>query len=416
MSKRFSTISAVVLILGQILSMYGWGSLNFELIITTFLLIIYLYKYGYKNNTPKYLTIYVIYYWITSIICFTSISDLFPFGIIRKYLLYGYFIQVIQLSELKKIYRIVAYVCIIFFGFQEITLQITGYKISGVSDYLPLSFVDTSDAAKYRDSVVNLDRCASFFREPAHFAQFLLPYLAFSIFQENNRRKFLDVVIITIVLIFLRSGNALIGLGVILIMYFGNMLKTTKKNKVILSLGVAILASTSLVLYQKSEMGAKMLERKDTIMLSDEAEVTSSGFLRIVRGYLLYEELPTISKLIGCNNQNKIDEYINSPSLYLYFTAIPDYFNGVQEVLIRTGIIGLLIFTMLIKSLWGKNTQTGKAILLLFVVISFVGTTFFSSLMLLYIVIATKEKRQNLLRIKYEKNRINDNNLILSSL
>ena len=97
----------------------------------------------------------------------------------------------------------------------------------------------------------------------------------------------------------------------------------------------------------KTDSAERLLERQDE--LSNDIEYTS-GFLRIFRGYYVYEEFTPIEKVIGVNNLTILDERIKTCKAAFTFKENDYYANTFQKFLLNTGIIGVIFFIIIIIS------------------------------------------------------------------
>lgn len=137
-------------------------------------------------------------------------------------------------------------------------------------------------------------------------------------------------------------------------------------------------------------MGQFIIERQDET--NDDQRIRTSGFLRIYRGYYVYEALSKSEKVFGANNQNMMDRAISRCPISYMFKNNDYYYNTFQNIIIRTGVVGAIIFFMMLVFLYRKATQPGKTILVSMAVLSFIASFYLSYMMLLYLIIATKSK------------------------
>lgn len=392
----FTKIINLVLPLSPILQTYGWGKYDFTFIITGVLVIVWLVFYKRaKRVRPKWFSIYLFYYLFVQILSATSISSLIPLGWLRIFLVYGLFFSEIKYHLFVKYYLRITLICLLFWYIQYFSFLFTGIKILGIFTFLPIA-LGVTDITAFIESQYGIEsRSSSFFSEPALFAQYLLPILIILLFSRGNKKKWLIICLITFCLLILRSGNALIGLSVIILGYFLWMLcKASVAKKIIVLLVVPLAVFAGGYSYVHSEIGEKTLERQDQLN-GDLSSVKSghSGFIRIFRGYYVYQELSFLRQIIGANNTTLIKEAINRSSVSNLFMEDDLYFNTIQTILIRTGVIGLLIISFFFGKMYVGTNPVGKVSLVTLFALSFVASMYFTELMYIYIAVAFYNKK-----------------------
>lgn len=392
----FEVATILYLLLRPVLTIYGGMNWGYDSILLLGLMFFYVIDIIQKKKNPlKCLPKILVVYFIWLIICnYLSAGSLIPFGNIYMLLTFCLVFSVVDMKLLLKYYRWIAIAAIVLFFFQEFSYATTGYRISGIIEWLPFRLGGESvDAGKFVTMKEEMTRSSSFFSEPAHFAQFLLPLFAIELFKIHNFRSAIFPGIMIVVLLFLQSGNALVGLacvGVVFILKLLNIKSLIKKIVLFIVIGgCAIIGGTY---YIQSTMGEKLLERQETI--TGDAEY-SSGFLRVYRGYYVYDEYSFIEKIIGINNYDKIKQKRDQSEVSFLFLDDDDfYFNCFQDFLLRTGIIGGIMFFILCYSLWKNNSFPGKAIIFTFFVLSFTASLYMSTTMILYLYLSYKLQKQ----------------------
>lgn len=391
----FEKITMVVLICCSILQTYGYGKFDYTFFVTSVLAILNLLFRKRTHDLPIYISFYLCYWAIVHIASSSSIASALPVGIIKTFLVYLLFFENVQLKFLLKAYMLIGTLCIVFFWIQEFMFVTTGSRIPGVVTFLPLA-LQIEDTSSYMDKLTLGVRSASFFSEPAHLAQFILPLLALTLFKKGGRYNYVYSFVITFSLLYLRSGNGFWGLGAVYLAFISYQVfvKTNPIKKVGLLVFLLIFGYVGALKYMESDMGDYILQRQD--QLSMEATSGKSGFIRIYRGFFVYDAMPLFEKIIGNDNPDEIKHYINTSSVSSFFWKKDDmYFNTIQSVLIRTGIIGLVIFIFMLCFFWRKTNYSGKAILFCFITLSFISAHHFSEIMCLYLLIPYIMGKQN---------------------
>ena len=154
-----------------------------------------------------------------------------------------------------------------------------------------------------------------------------------------------------------------------------------------------IIIGVSVNMVMETEYGEKLVERVEELE-PDQTQV-SSGFIRIFRGYYIWDEMDIKEKLIGINSIQEVGEKINSSKVALAFADDDYYMNVVQSIMVFTGCIGVLIFTGLLMYLWKGNNWAGRCCIAIYVALGFIASLYFSYTMLLYLLVALLMKKEN---------------------
>lgn len=384
----FSTIVVFMLLIYPVLQTYGYGHYNFAFIIMTVLSIFALFRTGFHSYMPKLLNYYFIFWGVSHILMASSASAMIPVGVIRTYLLFNMVFKEFDYAKCLKFYNILAIVFLAFFFFQEFIYATTGFRVLGVSQSLPLA-LSVEDADAYYQKMMMNERSASFFSEPAHFVQFLLPLLAIKLFQPARRLDYVFALVIVVALLLMQSGNAFLGLAAIGVSFVvEKILHDFNIKKLLLFVLLSFAVGVTAKYYINSEMGQHLLERQDQLDVKGDAQTGLSGFMRIFRGYYVYDAMSPIEKVIGADDGKRIDSAIASSSVAWSFKDNDYYFNVVQTLLIRTGIIGTIIFLLFMLSSFRSVNSCGKAILTILLFLSFISAIHFTPVMALYILLA----------------------------
>jgi len=371
------------------LQTYGWGKFDFTFIWVAILIVWGFFQKGkFYVNMPKLLAVYLWYYLFAQVISATSLSSLIPIGWLRLFLTYGLFFSVIKLDLLKKYYSKVGLVCLSFFAVQIVAYYAKGIKIPGVFEFLPLS-LDTDSASYFASLTIDKARSCSFFSEPAHFAQFLFPLLIIKLFKNKQRNDWLFIFSIVLSLLLLKSGNGLFGLLAIAICYgLWNLSNSSLLKRVVFIVIFPIIAVSGATYYLQSEAGQEVISRKDQLKNDTNSKSGLSGFIRIFRGYYVFDELPTFRKVFGANNSDLIRTAIAQSKVSSLFMENDLYFNVVQNTLIRTGIVGIILLFLFYFGLFIRGNAISRTLIITLSVLSFISALYFTETMLLYLIIA----------------------------
>jgi hypothetical protein len=385
-SKSIKKATTFLIVIYPIISIYGYAFINFGAILFLILILISVKDYGIKTAYPKYILSFFIYLVFTRFIwaIFIDISDIISLNVLIFILILGFGNRYFSFKYFVFLYRIVALIACIYFILQEVTYSYNGYAISGILPGVPLIFDAEIDL---RDFLIKYHRQSSFFREPSYFAQFLLPLLILELFEfRKSRISSLNSLFITIIIILTASGCGFAGLIVIwpTWLFFEFRSKVNFKNIFILTV---IVSTISIYGYESIT---------DRIEGVTEANIEStSSFQRVYRGYFIFNEYNFMEKIFGINNPKAQKEKVDQSGLRNLF-GNELYYNGIQSILINTGLIGLILILISYINLWKTKSTTVKVLVVTLVVQSLIEAIFINASMLMYLTII------NALHIKYK--------------
>lgn len=363
---------------------YGWGKYDFAFILTSLLSIICLIKKGLTIDVyPKYILIYIVYWFFIHIVTAGSSSELFSLGIIRVFLCYLMYFGFKDKCFFYKTYRIICFIAIAFFFLQVIFFFLFGYRISGISTLLPLSL--EMDSTDYFTRVIYGERSSSFFSEPAAFVEYIFPLLCIELFERRKVNR-VTAIIIIIALLLTESGTAVVGLATIAIMYVVKVVLNSKQiiGKVTLLLFSCLVIGFTVYEYSNSEIGQRLLDRQDQLDVSGSSS-GQSGFVRVYRGFYIFSNFSAIEQLFGNDSPSRIKSQISASHLEVSDGMSDElYFNTFQTFLIRTGYVGALLFFFILISLARQSDYCGKSIIVLLFTLSLISSMHFTEVMAIY--------------------------------
>lgn len=397
--KWYNKLAVFYLVFAAILQTYGYGGfLNFARFLSILLIPIIAIKLISTRNTlrdvPKPLNVYFYWLFFVALISSTSLSDALPLGQIEKYLVLIAIFSLCNFTKFISLYKKTAYLSVIFLIIQKLLLLTTGLKISGIAEFLPLDMGEDVDASLFYDYYVSeISRLSSFFSEPALFVQYVLPLLVIELFSAKKFRDWLKVGLVFISILWTESGNGLLVLIIVFVSYIIHYLVSGGALKIII---IPVILAGALMFGQRyinTDSGEKLLERQTELDGGIEA---SSGFVRIFRGYYVYDEYSPLEKIIGINNLSKQVERINTCKAAYTFGEEDYYANTFQKFLLNTGLIGAILFFVIMAYLFRNNTPVGRTIVLVYTGLSFIAATYLGPIMFLYLYMANGCKQQSL--------------------
>ena len=390
----FDKVVMLLLVLAPIANIYGnpESSFTYFSLLSIMLSFVFILKGRLANRNINSIIFwgmgwYFIYWGFMSVLCDFSL----PLGVIQVFLVYILYYGCFQKDIFIRFFKIVAIVCVVFFFVQYIGYMTTGFRISGIFSFLPLH--DIGNAKAFVEMKIHTERSSSFFSEPSHFAQFLVPLLAIELFYDKNKRHLLFSLIIVIAVLLSQSGTGIVAISPIIYFfvfyYFRDKIKS-KGTRILLMILTMIILSSIASYFLGSEVGEELMSRTDELSMSYEGG-SRSGFLRVWRGYYVYNDYSILEKIFGNPSQQAILSHVISSKMS-FGMAAELYFNAVQFILLNTGLLGMVIFILIIRHIWIGNTTCGKAILCSLIAIALVEHIYFNHVMLVHLLLAQSMK------------------------
>lgn len=291
-------------------------------------------------------------------------------------------IPYLRLDLVLKYYRLFVYLTIVIFALQELSSLLLGHRFSALIPFLTL-YTDV-EASKFAPTLINADRSSSIFVEPSHYAQYLAPFLALSLYDLYKKHKFLskDAVIVSLVFLIMRSGNGLILCASIWLVHLliANIGKL-KKIFIIIPLALLLLYQGFMILSQ-TEQGAEVLDRQEELS-ADYSRTDSSGTIRIYRGFFVQSGMSLLTQMFGVGQGGANDIIDHSAYRWMFFNE--HYLNNASGFLISYGYIGTLLFLLFLFSQYNKSNKASLLLIVAFIVLCFIESFMCDVRMLLYI-------------------------------
>lgn len=397
MNKRLKKLLAFLLVFTPFLEPYRIGGVTLDtmaLFISLLIAFIFLKKYLQTDYGAKQFFYYALivpnivavaygyYIHITSSLIVLLLYVLCYYKIFPN----------VQLQYLKKYYRyLVILVCVVFV-FQEVMFQSVGYRFSALLPFLDVRY-EGIPMSTFILNQMYYPRSSTFFLEPSHMAHFLLPYLALSLGENSSGlslKRYIEPAIITIVLIYLRSGCGIVGLSFVWL-FFMLQINLSGIKKVVFFIVCLTVAVYAINYILSTEIGNSLMNRSTE--LQGGGDYDRSGTIRIFRGFYVYGAMDLLQQIFGVGTGGSIDVIENSPYFIMFFGS-ERYLNNLQTLLIGFGLIGTILFFVHYYKLYRGNNLSGKLTLVAFLSLCFLESFFLTSKMILFFVIAFLCKKE----------------------
>lgn len=397
LKKIFTLIVLTLPITSQYKSIVpGFSIGDFALLLITIFIIIDLMMKQHKVNIRKIINSPFIWF-VMYIICaslissmtqhYSSMADISVRTL--RYIFYIFcatFISSIyfNFNFFIKWYRRLVMFATAFLFIQIILFKYKGYILMGTIPGLEISNPGYSEEVM-RNLYSYFHRPSSIFLEPGYFAQFSLPYLAYTLFNntKESKVKFIEVIFLTIGLALTTSGQGIIiGLFVLEMWFFTKSYNTkSKKINLIFVLGICIFIAAIPIIFK-----VPIVERSVSRLFGSPVSSSSS---RIFRGFNIYSQLEPIYKFIGVGYGN-VGAHIVYKGIYtIYDTGFiqSEYMNSIAYILVNLGFIGFILMMWIFIYLWKNTLSFHKICLYILIFLSGVSTFFISDGIVFYLPI-----------------------------
>lgn len=287
-----------------------------------------------------------------------------------------------------KCLRTVILVCCIFFLIQFFLLNFFGYHLLGIIPGIPLA--GEMGNLELIERQENLDRVSSFFREPAHFAQFVSIYYILIAFKKENPFSDFEFLLLSVILLISQSGYGQLVLLIVIATLLFRMVFSKKHffKNFFLAIVVAVVGVVAFNFVSNSELFNDNLSRVDELSAKQENTRGSSGYQRIYAGYNFISDIEPSKRVlgIGLGSQNAYyaTHYMPHYSTVATNTESSVYLNSFQLALTWGGVLGGLFYILFCFSIFKGNTITGKVLIGVFFVTGFMSSGMFSSQSMLF--------------------------------
>lgn len=337
----------------------------------------------------------------------------FPKALILYTCYFIFLLPNVDYNSVLRFYRILVLIALVFFWIQEFSYSTFGYRPTLYAQFLEIRS-DNFDAKGLSEITSVSNRSSSFFSEPAHFVEYIIPYFCIVLAKSFKERKVgLNIILLTATIIWVQSGSAYFVLAALIIYIFLKD-KTIKISiKVISLLLFSIIVYIAFSFFRDNEIVSTILFRSTEFSPQVEQFGQHSGFIRIWRGYFIYDALPSINKILGVGIGS--GDYVTS--LMNVYDPIDGkgFFNGIQWILVFGGIVGTCLFARFLYKFIKKCNIAGKYVIVAMIALFFVENMMFTPKMFLYLLVAVAisniNPQLNINRLSLKTKKINDESI-----
>ena len=388
--RMFSNILCILALCLPMFRYYNLGStgLAMETIMTLLMLAICLIMFymGMNHRHMVYTEIRksqvwfgLLIFWLLLITCvyeiftevnvsnpkadYTSISLIMIVirAVVIGYLLGGDF----DYRDIFKIYSVLVTFIIAIYALQW-AMVAAGLRISFQMPFLPLT---NSYAYLTSSPYFGMDPDpTSLFSERAHFAEYLVPYIAVCLFGNGlvKKQALLKAVIVSIVVLTTVSATGIVVVLIEWVLFFAGLgQKKSKFRFIYLVAGALILVAVYYILRQIPTVDA-MFDRLFVDNTGNDYSSTKADY-RIYRGFDLFTKLPLYGQIfgIGYNHMQLFASIHNIVSEFDNDNLAYEFFSTIFQIAIYSGCIGIVCAVKHIYHLFKSNSPLAKALIII---------------------------------------------------
>ena len=285
---------------------------------------------------------------------------------------------------LKKFMRWVVLISGTLFWIQLALVVVTGSPQICVVPNLTGAFIyENFSYADIVDKHLSGNFPCSIFLEKSYLAYYFLTYLALIWFDNNTDNKLTskETLFVILTLLASRSGTALVGFSVLAVVKFFSLYwnsSTLRRVLLIVIISPILLGVT--YIYISTELGQEMLSRTDEF--TDEG---SSGYSRVVGGYIMFESLTLKEQIFGIPDARQRFGFEKTNGDFVF------YVNGVQSILLNLGYVGVILYLLFYIFIFRKVALSSKMCLIVLLVMSLLESNYLNAYMMLLTIVPCSE-------------------------
>ena len=349
---------------------------------------------GFRLHLEKSYVLFLAYMWIVppiaGFVCGIPgnyLQALIPVALILSTLYLGLLLPDANKNYVLKYYRYLVYIAVAFFIVQEISYNTTGIRPTLYIPFLEM-YYQGSDEMSFALSRAEMDRSSSFFLEPSHFVQYIIPYFCIVLSNYIKEKKGLkEVLLMLFVIIWLKAGIGFVSLLVIFCFFFLKSGILKMYQRILVMFATIIIVGFTTTVYKDSELISYIMDRSSEFSMEVDPYGAQSGFIRIWRGYFIYGAMDIVNQILGVSGAG-----MEAVSKAVYIPGCRydgSYMNGIQALLVSGGVVGLILFFNYIIHIYKQKDNTGQCILIVMIAIFFMEHMLNTPKMFLYILLAS---------------------------
>lgn len=351
------------------------------------------FVYTQRSYLSKEYICFMLYMWLIPPIVSVAvglpgagITSFLPLGLILTSINIAILLPNVNCDLVVKYYRLLVYIAIGFFVLQELSFFTTGFRPTFYLNFLE-SYYDGSNITEFAMSRSEMNRSSSFFLEPSHFVQYIIPYACFVVCQSiQNKKMSIELPVMFLVIVWSKTGAGFLCLALIVAFVFLFNSRWHFFIKLSFLIAVIVVVSVALTYFSDNVIVSEVLRRSTEFSLTVDAHGQQSGFFRIWRGYYIYAAGDPLNQLFGTATSSI--EYVASK---VYISGIDyqgTYMNGIQSLLMQGGVVGTVLFSVFIWKFCKTFSMSSQCVIFTMIGLFFIENMLYSPKMFLFILVA----------------------------
>lgn len=304
-----------------------------------------------------------------------------------RYLGYVIFIVVgMDVSKKEKtldIFRVMTLILAIY-----MILQFVFYYLAGI--ILPIKIIPwltwgRDSSIEYLQSVFS----AGYFRsygimaEPGYALTLLLPTFALYLTEKELKGRYFGLIVLSIAIMTTISVQAIIIMAVTILYGFACELFDDRMYVKPLTILAILGGGIVIILILSSGVLLPVFQRIFAIGTIGKSGGNGSTAVRLFRGFAIYSKLPLGAKLFGVGLGN-VGNAVRTFGITTQYDAIQsteldiECTNGIAGLLIMSGMIGLVIYIVLVIRLFCNSSRISRLIVIQWLLFLLAGSSFYS--------------------------------------
>lgn len=388
-SAPSTSLHKVSMALLALLPMLSWYKIPFPVglgsALLLFLSVFTIIKRGFHINVLP-LTFWMVCAYVSFMWMYNhnfGLFTLFPpggwnFFIFLLALLWG--IITFDLVLLKKYMRWIVLISGVLFWIQLMLLITTGSSqfcfvpnLTGSFIYQDFTYADV--VAKH----ISGNAPCSVFLEKSYLAYYFVTYLALVWFEADKKDKLftIEIFFVILTLVASRSGTALVGFSVLFTIKLISKYWTADiGRRIIMLVFIVPLVLGCIYFYVSTELGQYMMSRITEFSTED-----TSGYTRVVGGYIMFDQLSLEQKIIGISDARERFGIESWDGRIIFFA------NGIQTILLNLGYIGALLYFLFYANIFLRVNLTSKMSIIVLLIMSLLESNYLNPYMMLLTII-----------------------------
>lgn len=381
--------------------------------ITLLLMIIYVGAECLKNRELKVnsFMLYLIWALCVSLFMLLVLNNVNSTSVNRTIstIIYGMVIITFEkdkdLGAFLKTYEVFSMFCVIFF-----ILQVIIFFLMRKAIVFQIPFLELKDNIKtfyqymYNASnwgITDYVRFPGPLSEPSHYAAYIIPLAIMYLhgipgyISKNHKRVF--IIIVTICLSTAGTGIIIIAASLCVYVVIKNY---DKKNFSKIPMYLLILVIMFFIVYLLNDSVSQTV---NNLFVAQDSTTSAKADYRIYRSIAYFTKMPIVNKFFGIGLYNA-EQFSAQNMIYTIYDSeiIYEYFNGIGQISIYTGVIGMCIYGIYIKKIFKKSSGVGKNMLVAYIMLIIATSNLFTGLALFYLAIIAFSRKNNMMdsRIK----------------